>query len=555
MTQTGPRHVPPVHAFLQSSGVASVPPTPGMPALPPVALPPALPPLLELPPVVAALPPVVAALPPLLELPSNKSVLPGLPQAATQINNKPARQLCPPPLIPSRIAAESNIEKALCCCWMREHQFDGLVGPTHHYAGLSPGNLASQAHAGEASHPRAAALEGLAKMRKVRELGVAQAVLPPQPRPSLQLLRRLGFAGSDQAVLARALKDAPELLHAASSASSMWAANAATVVPAHDAADGKTHFVPANLVSLLHRSIEAESTERVLRRIFADPECFVVHPPLPASEALADEGAANHTRLFTSQGVQHIFGWGRRTGEAAFARKFPARQSFGASAALARACQLGEDSYLLCQQDPLGIEAGAFHTDVLGVGNGNVLLLHERAFVDHERLLEQLRARLGTEFQAIVASERELPLSDAVAAYPFNSQLLSLPSGDVHVVAPREAHHNAPAREFLERALAECPLISGIDYLDVNGSMRNGGGPACLRLRVPLSDRESARLSGSVLFDERCERDLTRIVNQRYREQLTLDDIADPLLVDEARTALDEITQALGLGAVYDFQS
>jgi succinylarginine dihydrolase len=437
---------------------------------------------------------------------------------------------------------------------MREHQFDGLVGPTHHYAGLSPGNLASQAHAGEASNPRAAALEGLAKMRRVRELGVAQAVLPPQPRPSLRLLRQLGFAGSDQAVLERALNEAPELLHAASSASSMWAANAATVVPAQDATDGKAHFVPANLVSLLHRSIEAESTERVLQRIFADAECFVVHPPLPASETLADEGAANHTRLFTSTAVQHVFGWGRRGGETAVARKFPARQSLAASAALARACQLRESSYALWQQDPLGIDAGAFHTDVLAVGNANVLLLHERAFVEHERLLEQLRASLGPEFQAIVASERELPLSDAVAAYPFNSQLLSLPSGQMHLVAPLESQHNARAREFLERALAECPRLSSIDYLDLNGSMRNGGGPACLRLRVPLTEHESSRLSGSVLFDERCERELTTIVNRRYREQLTLEDIADPKLTDEARTALDEITQVLGLGSVYDFQ-
>ncbi len=136
---------------------------------------------------------------------------------------------------------------------MREHQFDGLVGPTHHYAGLSPGNLASQEHAGETSNPRAAALEGLAKMRHVRALGVMQAVLPPQPRPDIALLRRLGFGGSDQTVLERALREAPELLHASSSASSMWAANAATVAPSSDALDGKTHFVPANLVSLLHR--------------------------------------------------------------------------------------------------------------------------------------------------------------------------------------------------------------------------------------------------------------------------------------------------------------
>jgi succinylarginine dihydrolase len=437
---------------------------------------------------------------------------------------------------------------------MREHQFDGLVGPTHHYAGLSPGNLASQAHAGEPSNPRAAALEGLAKMRRVRELGVAQAVLPPQPRPSIELLRRLGFTGTDEGVLERVLRDAPDTLHAASSASSMWAANAATVVPARDAADGRTHFVPANLVSLLHRSIEAESTERVLRRIFFDAEQFVVHAPLPACDALADEGAANHMRLFTSKAVLHVFGWGRRQAEPMQARKFPARQSLAASAAVARVCQVRGDSLLLWQQDPIGIDAGAFHTDVLAVGNGRVLLMHERAFLDHEALLAQLHARLGPNFRAVVASERELPLVDAVGAYPFNSQLLSLPSGKLQLVAPLESKMNERARSFLERAAAECSLIAGIDYLDVNGSMRNGGGPACLRLRVPLEERESARLSGSVLYDERLERELEAIVTRRYRERLELADIADPLLVVEAHTALDEITQALGLGSVYEFQ-
>jgi len=437
---------------------------------------------------------------------------------------------------------------------MRELQFDGLVGPTHHYAGLSPGNLASQAHAGEASNPRAAALEGLAKMRRVRELGVVQAVLPPQPRPSLSLLRRLGFSGTDSDVLAAALRQAPELLHAASSASSMWAANAATVVPSSDASDGKTHFVPANLVSLLHRSIEAEDTARVLRRIFADPTCFAVHEPLPACDTLSDEGAANHTRLFTNTAVQHVFGWGKRPGHATPARKFPARQSLGASAACARACRLTEASYLLWQQDPLGIEAGAFHTDVLAVGNANLLLLHERAFANHAALLEQLRARLGEEFRAVVATEHELPLSDAVAAYPFNSQLLSLPNGRLQLVAPAESQHNQRARGFLERVVAECSL-AGIDYLDVNGSMKNGGGPACLRLRVPLSEQESARLGGSVLFDERCGRELEAIVQRRYRDRLSLADVADPVLVQEAHTALDEVTQVLGLGSVYDFQT
>ena len=436
---------------------------------------------------------------------------------------------------------------------MLEHQFDGLVGPTHHYAGLSPGNLASQNHAGEASNPRAAALEGLAKMRHVRELGVPQAVLPPQPRPSFSLLRRLGFTGDDQAVVERALREAPEVLHAASSASSMWAANAATVVPASDAGDGVTHLVPANLVSLLHRSIEAESTARVLRHVFSSAEHFVVHEPLPACDALADEGAANHTRLVTDRGAAHLFAWGRRAGETATTRKYPARQAHAASAAVARTCALAPEHTLLWQQAPLGIDAGAFHSDVLAVGNGALLLLHEHAFENHATLLVRLRASLGDGFRAIVASETELPLADAVAAYPFNSQLLTLPSGQMRLLAPLESQNNAAARRFLERVVDESD-VEGVDYLDVNGSMRNGGGPACLRLRVPLSEPERRALAGSVVFDEHLEGELTRIVTQRYRDRLALDDMADPALLVEARTALDEITQALGLGSVFEFQ-
>lgn len=437
---------------------------------------------------------------------------------------------------------------------MREYQFDGLVGPTHHYAGLSPGNLASQAHAGERSNPRAAALEGLAKMRRLYDLGVAQAVLPPQPRPNLALLRRLGFHGTDERVLSHALSEAPELLHAASSASSMWAANAATVVPSSDSLDHRLHFVPANLVSLLHRSIEAPSTELVLSRIFADAEHFQIHAPLPACDALADEGAANHSRLVGESGVVHLFGWGREMGGARPGR-FRARQTREASAAVARSCALPGAATLLWQQHPDGVDGGAFHSDVLAVASGNTLLLHELAFVDHVELVTELSRRLGSDFRALLASARELPLADAVAAYPFNSQLVGLPSGKLRIVAPLESAHNARARQFLERVVAEHPLVEGVDYLDVNGSMKNGGGPACLRLRVPLTEQESARLGARVLFDDALESSLRDVVERRYRDRLELSDIADPALLEEARVALDEVTQVLGLGSVYDFQS
>ncbi|MFI5381031.1 MAG: N-succinylarginine dihydrolase, partial [Tepidisphaerales bacterium] len=161
-----------------------------------------------------------------------------------------------------------------------EVNFDGIVGPTHNYAGLAWGNLASQEHGGSVSNPRAAALEGLAKMKLLADLGLKQAVLPPQERPDLEALRRLGFSGSDGQILERVHTADPILLAACSSASSMWAANAATVSPSADTADQRVHFTPANLVSQLHRSLEAQPTSIILKRIFQDDGCFVHHPPL-----------------------------------------------------------------------------------------------------------------------------------------------------------------------------------------------------------------------------------------------------------------------------------
>ena len=429
---------------------------------------------------------------------------------------------------------------------MREYNFDGLVGPTHHYAGLSQGNLASTRHGGQLGNPRSAALQGLEKARFLSKLGVGQALLPPPLRPNLRALHRLGFSGTSRDVLPRALRVAPELLALASSSSAMWAANAATVAPSSDTADGRVHFTPANLASMFHRSVEAETTTATLRALFADSERFAVHEPLPAGALFADEGAANHTRLATTKQVLHVFGWGRAVDATVAPRAFPARQTREASVACARLHGLRQDQLIFLQQAPEGIDAGAFHSDVLCVGNEQLLLVHELAFADRGALGE-LRSRLGGEFELVVATNEELPVAEAVGAYPFNSQLVTLPDGGMAIIAPEESRNAPRARAFLERVLGESNAVRAVHYVDVNGSMKNGGGPACLRLRVPLSDDEVASLPARVLLDDALYEAIHAWILRHYRDRVAPSDLGDPDFFEENRRALADLSTILKL--------
>ncbi len=439
----------------------------------------------------------------------------------------------------------------------RAVNFDGLIGPTHNYAGLAPGNLASQHNRHQLADPRAAALQGLAKMRRLLELGFVQGVLPPLARPDLATLRRLGFTGSDAAVLAAAAAQAPELLAACASASSMWVANAATVCPSADSADGRVHFTPANLCSMLHRSLEAPATAALLQQLFADPRHFVHHAPLPAHPALGDEGAANHVRLSVrpaAPGVQ-LFVYGRDAGTPA--THLPARQSLAASRAVARLHGLDEAAVVFARQHPAAIDAGVFHNDVIAVGHGELLLHHEDAFLDGERVLAELAGRLarrGGRLQAIGVPRSRVSLRAAVDSYLFNSQLLARDDGSLLLLVPQECREQAAVWAFLDELLAADNPIRALEVVDLRQSMRNGGGPACLRLCIELTDAERAALHPGALLDAgRCAQ-LEDWVRRHYRDRLSPADLADPQLLVETRTALDELTQILKLGAIYPFQ-
>lgn len=445
---------------------------------------------------------------------------------------------------------------------VREVNFDGLVGPTHNYAGLALGNVASMRHGGLVANPREAALQGLAKMKALMDAGYPQGVLPPQQRPDLGALRALGFTGSDERVLARAAGEAPQVLRAVCSASSMWTANAATVTPSVDAPDGRVHFTPANLQSSFHRCLEPATTGRVLQAIFRDEARFAHHPALPATPAFSDEGAANHTRLAGDHGEPGVhlyvygreaFGWGSETTPAP--RRFPARQTREASEAVARQHGLADHQVVFAQQHPEAIDAGVFHNDVIAVGNGPVLLYHELAFLDEAGTLEALRERMGAPLIPVRIPRKAVSLEDAVGSYLFNSQLLSNPDDTMTLVVPGECQENESVwRTVQDHLLAGANPIGEVVVKDVKQSMRNGGGPACLRLRVVLSAEERAALAGRVLLDDGLHDDLAAWVERHYRDRLAPEDLADPALARESLTALDELSRLLGIGSVYPFQ-
>jgi succinylarginine dihydrolase len=441
-----------------------------------------------------------------------------------------------------------------------EANFDGLVGPTHNYAGLSFGNVASRNNEKSVANPKAAARQGLRKMKRLADLGFLQGVLPPLERPSLRLLRDLGFTGDDAGVIGRAAREAPELLAAASSASAMWTANAATVSPSADTGDGRVHFTPANLSSKLHRAIEHEETRRSLAAIFPDEARFRIHHALPGTPALGDEGAANHTRFCNEYGAAGVefFVYGRSEyGQGTEPKRYPARQTLEASRAVARLHGLAEASTVFAQQLPDVIDAGVFHNDVIAVGNRGTLFCHQRAFLDQAGVYDQLRAKLdahGAAFTAIEVPEDEVGVEDAVTSYLFNSQLLTRPDGRQVLVVPQECRENPRVAAYLDSLASRTSAIDEVLVFDLRESMKNGGGPACLRLRVVLNGAEQAAVNPGAWMNDTLFERLDAWIDAHYRDRLAPADLADPRLLDESRRALEDLSAILGLGAIYDFQ-
>ncbi len=433
-----------------------------------------------------------------------------------------------------------------------EFNFDGIVGPTHNYAGLSHGNVASMGNAAAISNPREAVKQGLEKAYALHQLGIPQAVLPPLLRPDVDTLRRLGFTGTDTQVLEKCFKKSPVLLAAVCSASSMWTANACTMSPSADSHDGKAHFTAANLANRFHRSIEGPQTAAVLKAIFNDAHHFAHHEPLPLGDHFGDEGAANHTRLcadYNTQGVQ-LFVYGKVAFDNSIRapQKFPARQTLEASEAIARLHQLRNDKTVFVQQNPDVIDAGVFHNDVIAVGNRNVLFYHEQAFAHKAESLNAIRRAYGEgELHFIEVKNSDVSVLDAVKTYLFNSQLVNTPDGKMIIIVPGECEQSPAVWTYLQKLVSGNGPISAVKVYDVKQSMRNGGGPACLRQRIVLTEAQRNAVTANVFMNESLFTQLNAWADRYYRDRLTIADLASNDLLQEARSAHSELLKILAI--------
>jgi succinylarginine dihydrolase len=417
-----------------------------------------------------------------------------------------------------------------------EVNFDGLVGPTHNYAGLSHGNVHSVNNKNKPSNPRRAALQGLDKMKLMYDLGYKQCIIPPQERPLIN--------------------DYDDYCNMAinASASSMWVANSSTIVPSSDTKNNKLNILTANLNFTHHRRIEAPQTHITLNKIFNDTSKFLVHSPLNSDGTLDDEGAANHTRFCNSYEEEglHFFVYGRSNDSSEIRPiNYPARQTYEASKKVAENMQV--NNAVFAQQSAESIDAGVFHHDVIGVGNKNLYFYHEKALAEEAETIAKLQDAFVGKLNFLCVKESEVPMDVAVETYLFNSQLVEYENGHM-LIAPIRCRRNSLVRKYLQSITGKHKLIKKVRYVNLEQSLWNGGGPACLRLRVVMNKSEFSALHPGIIFDDRLYTRLRKWIKKYYVGNLIYDDLFTPSFIQRGRDALFELTNILGLGYIYPLQ-
>lgn len=434
--------------------------------------------------------------------------------------------------------------------------FVGLPGPTHNYGGLSGDNVASSKNRGQVSSPQQAALQALDLVRLLTSLGIPAGVLPPQLRPHLPLLQQ-HFVGDADEVITQAAQQQPALLEKACSSSAMWVANAGTATPGLDNSDGALHITTANLHTNLHRRIEAEDTHKTLTQLFAQAPDVVIHPPL--AESMPDEGAANHMRLAPRHNAKglHVLVYGK-DGSPDDAKT--ARQSKAAYEEIVAVHGLPENQFLLVKQNPSVIDDGVFHNDVIAVSNENVLLAHAEAYANGAEDIARIEAAYNalhsdSKLHTLVIRDDQLSVKEAVHTYLFNSQIVTKADGNMAIIAPTEVRDlfGSKAAKLLDSIVADnSNPIDALHYADLRQSMQNGGGPACLRLRVPMTRAQLTALkehTGAMANDDMLN-ELARLIEAHYPMQLPPRDVKDPALYQACQSFLMSLAKLLKIRLV-----
>ena len=437
---------------------------------------------------------------------------------------------------------------------MSEINFDGLIGPTHNYSGLSEGNNASKKNFSSPSNPKNAALQGIKKAETLIASGLKQGFFLPHERPFIPGLKKLGFNGTDEEIFSSAFNHSKVLLSNFSSASSMWAANAATISPSSDTQDNKVHLTPANLNTMFHRSIETEFTYQQCKIIFPK-KYFEIHKPAVTISGYGDEGAANHLRISKSHNEKgfEIFVYG----DSGFKNDKTSvkRQALEVSRSIAFNHKLDMENTFFLQQNHQAVNEGSFHNDIVSLSNESVFIAHENAFQnkdDLNKMLNILKSKIDN-FQYIEISDSEIPLKDIISSYLLNSQLITNGDNEMQLILPEEVKGYENCMSWLDK-LKQISDVKLFDFVDIRQSMMNGGGPACLRLKLILNDEELESLNQNFLMNSERLESIKLLIEREYRDELYPDDLKDPNLLDESRRVLDELTQIFGTGSIYEFQ-
>lgn len=409
-----------------------------------------------------------------------------------------------------------------------EVNFEGLPSPLHLYSGLGQGNFASKNNKGGKSYPQKAALQSLTKIKLLKSLGIKEYLIPPQNRLSNLTINPKYF-------------EQEEKLRQLISSSNMWVANAATMSPSLDCKDNKTHFTIANLLSNPHRALESDYTQRFFEKIFEDSN-INIHPPLREF----DEGGANHTRLcpqYNSEGLEiFVYGFDDNPQISPIIR---ARQSKKACEQIIENHQI--KNHLIIKQNPEAIAKGVFHNDVISTGNLNFFMYHQKAFETNaiEQIHHQYKKIFGHDLIDLEISE--LSIEDCVKSYIFNSQIVG--SNSMTMLAPAECKENQIIKDFIEKKIIQNPKIpiNQVLFLDLEQSMQNGGGPACLRLRAVLKQEEINSIKAKIEFNDELFASLESWIEKYYPESFELNDLRDKDFLEQIQQAYKALDKMIEL--------